>query len=482
MSEPSAGNSELSRRRGTRLVPKMLRPASGKHRKVATGATAMLALAAGAVPVLLHASTGGSAASISPTPNPTAGVNQPRATTMSSLVCNGWSSCTSKGYNSYGYGAHEWTMYWRMYGGSNCTNYAAYVESTVYHVATPSYLLGNGGQWAVNARAHGVVVNGTPSVGAVAEWNGGNPGIPFPGHVAVVEEVGKDVHGTYIVISQQNISGDTDGYEWRMIRKGSNVWQSWPDNFIHFQIPKRALPGYYNPTALTANFRFSQTAGPINTGFPLGAKGTLPLVGNWSSTGTGRTGYYDPATGTFYLHNVSTATPNVAVIYGPPSQLVKPLVGDWKGTGLAGIGYYDPATGTFHLRQALTAGADDFTIQFGPTTGGVIPLAGDWTGGKQDGIGYFVSATGQFALATITSATTATRHWLFKVTGAAKMVPIVGNWTGTKTDYVGYYNPSNGNFYLRDSLTAGGANTVIHLNPTPSPSKMIPLTGDWYGG
>ncbi|MDA8318256.1 MAG: hypothetical protein M0030_00370, partial [Actinomycetota bacterium] len=100
---------------------------------------------------------------------PAAGV---RAAGVPSVVlCEGWVNCTKGGYPSYGYQVHAATAYWRMYPGNDCTNYTAYVESTVYGVAPPGYLLGNAGQWPASAAAHGVVVNNTPSVGAVAEWD-----------------------------------------------------------------------------------------------------------------------------------------------------------------------------------------------------------------------------------------------------------------------------------------------------------------------
>ena len=106
-------------------------------------------------------------------------------------------------------------MFWRMYAGNNCTNYAAYAESTAFGAPAPSYLLGNAGQWAASAAAHGVPVNGTPAVGAVAEWDGGAPGMGTAGHVAVVERV--RLSGSCIVISQQAIGSDPDGYDWTRI-------------------------------------------------------------------------------------------------------------------------------------------------------------------------------------------------------------------------------------------------------------------------
>ena len=149
-------------------------------------------------------------------------------------LCNGWAGCSTNGYTTHGYQNHEWTSYWGMAAGNQCTNYAAYVESTIYGKPRPGYTLGNAGTWAQNARAHGVTVNQTPTVGAVAEWNGGDYGMTAYGHVAVVEQVGPN--GSYIVISQQNITTDTNGYDWTKIYAGgpTNRWEEWPDNFIHF--------------------------------------------------------------------------------------------------------------------------------------------------------------------------------------------------------------------------------------------------------
>jgi surface antigen len=155
-------------------------------------------------------------------------------------VCSGYAACSSGGFTTHGYEAHSSVSYWTMSPGDQCTNYVAYTESTTYGVPTPSFNLGNGGSWAVNAAANGVLVNNVPSVGAVAEWNGGEPGLPPPGHVAVVEAVGPN--DSYIVISQQHIAADPGGYDWMHINAGSQGWEPWPDNFIHF-IPYKTAVG-----------------------------------------------------------------------------------------------------------------------------------------------------------------------------------------------------------------------------------------------
>jgi hypothetical protein len=159
-------------------------------------------------------------------------------------LCDGYAACTAAGYPSHGYGAHAGNSYWTMSAGDECTNYTAYVEQTEYGVSPPGYVLGDGGVWAQSAAAHGVVVDHTPTVGAVAEWDDGTAGINGPGHVGVVESVGRLGHGiAWIDISQQHIDGDVDGYDWERIyaHSSSSSWEPWPSNFIHFSgAPTRA--------------------------------------------------------------------------------------------------------------------------------------------------------------------------------------------------------------------------------------------------
>jgi CHAP domain len=152
-------------------------------------------------------------------------------------VCDGYAACTAAGFPSHDYGGHAETSYWLMSAGDECTNYAAYVEQTQYGVAAPKYILGDGGAWATTAAAHGVAVDGTPTIGAVAEWDDGTDGIGGPGHVAVVEAVGRvGDRINWIDISQQHIDSDADGYDWERIyaRSSPSTWEPWPSHFIHF--------------------------------------------------------------------------------------------------------------------------------------------------------------------------------------------------------------------------------------------------------
>ena len=201
-------------------------------------APAILAVAA-VMPLLAGSPAGSHAGSLTGShAGPNAGsraASHPAASRASVVICSGYSECAARGHSDHGYPRHAGGSYWRMTAGNECTNYVAYVEARVLRARRPRYLLGNASQWAATAAAHGVVVNHVPSVGAVAEWNGGAPGMGPEGHVAVVEKVGP--RDRYILISQQHIGSDRDGYDWTRINAGfpSAEWQEWPDHFLHFR-------------------------------------------------------------------------------------------------------------------------------------------------------------------------------------------------------------------------------------------------------
>ncbi len=149
--------------------------------------------------------------------------------------------CNVAPYTTYNYETEMSPLYWPGTGssGTECTNYVAFVESAVYGVPTPHYALGHATNWATAAEQHGVTVNQTPTVGSVAQWKANDPHIESDGHVAIVEAVGPN--DSYIVVSQDNWSTDTDKYGWARILAGTpNQGQPWPDDFIHF--PATRLP------------------------------------------------------------------------------------------------------------------------------------------------------------------------------------------------------------------------------------------------
>ena len=150
-------------------------------------------------------------------------------------LCTGYAACSTGRFSTHDYQYAAADSWWSMYPGDNCTNYAAYVESAVFGVPTPDYLLGDGGQWGYRAALEGLPVDDTPSVGAVAVWDANTPGMGGYGHVAVVEAVAAD--GRSIEVSQSGMGTADDGYNWERISKDSASWEPWPSSFIHFSGP-----------------------------------------------------------------------------------------------------------------------------------------------------------------------------------------------------------------------------------------------------
>ncbi len=143
-------------------------------------------------------------------------------------------SCAGAGYNgtSAQIGGQGWSpsQYW-AYGSPgpngtrhNCTAYAAYrLQRNGY--AFPGWTA-NADDWAAQAADHGVTVNQTPAVGAIAQWNRST------GHVAYVEAV----TSTYIETTSDSYEGGTDHL--RILLSSAYM----PDNFIHFKDVAASAP------------------------------------------------------------------------------------------------------------------------------------------------------------------------------------------------------------------------------------------------
>ena len=180
----------------------------------------------------------------------------PASATVSRL-CLGYTACARIGLGNGGYESVRSSMYWRMYAGHNCTNYAAYrmMRAGLPNVR-PWTGSGNATNWGV---AMSRITTSTPTVGAVAWWRAGVKPAGSAGHVAYVEQV---VSADEIVVSQDSYGGD---FSWaRITRAGSG----WPSGFIHF-----------------ADVRLSNLAPPVVSGTAR-IGGTLSATGgSWSLAG-----------------------------------------------------------------------------------------------------------------------------------------------------------------------------------------------------
>ncbi|HET7734401.1 MAG TPA: CHAP domain-containing protein [Nocardioidaceae bacterium] len=138
-------------------------------------------------------------------------------------LCWGYQGCSEMGMTAAGYAQVSKTMYWRMYAGHNCTNYAAYrmIKSGLPN-SRPWEGSGNAENWGL-AMAH--ITDQTPTVGAVAWWKQNVWPAGSAGHVAYVEKV---VSPTEIIVSQDSWGGD---FSWARITKDG---KGWPNGFVHF--------------------------------------------------------------------------------------------------------------------------------------------------------------------------------------------------------------------------------------------------------
>ncbi len=150
----------------------------------------------------------------------------PAGATVSTL-CTGYVGCAKLGMSDGGYAASAKTMWWRMYSGHNCTNYAAYrVVRSGLPNTRPWSGGGNATYWGTSMSK---ITNSTPAVGAIAWWRAGVKPAGSSGHVAYVEKV---VSADEIIVSQDSWGGD---FSWARITRLSS---GWPSGFVHFNDAK----------------------------------------------------------------------------------------------------------------------------------------------------------------------------------------------------------------------------------------------------
>lgn len=196
-------------------------------------------------------------------------------------LCKGYTACARADKPAAGYAAASKKMYWRMFAGHNCTNYAAYrmVRSGLAN-SRPWTGGGNATNWGT---AMNRVTNGTPRVGAVAWWKAHVSPAGSSGHVAYVERV---VSAGEIIVSQDSWGGD---FSWARITRAS---KGWPSGFVHFNdvrqlnttapaitgTPKvgsvlTASPGVWTPAG--ARFTYQWTQDSVNIAGATGRALTL---------------------------------------------------------------------------------------------------------------------------------------------------------------------------------------------------------------
>ena len=169
----------------------------------------------------------------------TLGVAAPASAAVS-VLCTGYDQCSARGKSNYGYEAASDNLYWRMFGGHNCTNYVAYrlVKAGMSNLR-PWVGGADGRYWG---GSNDEITDKVPVKGAVAWWDSNANGHGSAGHVAFVEKV---ISSTEIIVSEDNWQGE---FFYKRIKK-SGV--GWPSGFIHFKDSRTPAAPLYSATKVS---------------------------------------------------------------------------------------------------------------------------------------------------------------------------------------------------------------------------------------
>ena len=279
-------------------------------------------------------------------------VAPPSASASVSTLCTGYVGCSTLGMGNAGYAAVSKTMYWNMYGGHNCTNYAAY---RMIKAGMPNKRPWSGSGNATNwGSAMSRITNATPAVGAVAWWKAGVKPAGSAGHVAYVEKV---VSADEIWVSQDSWNGD---FSWTRVTRTSS---GWPSGFVHFTntgatTPTPAPAPTPTPTPTpspTPSTRTSLTAPTIS--------GT-PAIG---STLTATSGTWSPAPGAVTYAWLVDGTPvpgSTRKTFSPAAKRVGHVISvrvTATGSGLAPVSRVSAATAPVQSGVQRVSGAPRLT-------------------------------------------------------------------------------------------------------------------------
>jgi hypothetical protein len=247
--------------------------------------------------------------------------------------------------------------------------------------------------------------------------------------------------------------------------------------------------------------RNSNTAGNPDMSFSYGGPGDVAVVGDWTGINDRSVGVFRPAgsqsnnttVDQWLLRSSNTAgNPDISFSYGGPGDI--PVVGDWTGTGTTTVGVFRPAGSPLNnttvaqwlLRNSNTSGNPDITFSYGGP--GDLPVVGDWTGIGKTTIGVFRPAGSQLNNTTVDqwllrNSNTAGNPDISFSYGGPGDKPVAGDWTGTGKTTIGVFRPAGSQsnnttvdqWLLRNSNTAGNPDISFSYG---GPGDL-PVVGPW---
>ena len=215
--------------------------------------------------------------------------------------------------------------------------------------------------------------------------------------------------------------------------------------------------------------------------------GDIPVVGDWSGSGTTKIGIYRPSTGQWFLdyngNGIFDAGDKTYSFGGIAGD--KPVVGDWNGSGTSKIGIF--RSGFFWLLDYNGDGTfdnGDQAFAFGGVAGDV-PVAGDWTGDGKAKVGvvrvFFPGGTPAFwILDANNDHSIDAGDLVFAFGGITGDVPVAGDWNGTGFAKAGMFR--SGFFWVVDN--DGSAPNVLGGDQVVAfgyggVAGDVPVVGKW---
>jgi hypothetical protein len=173
-----------------------------------------------------------------------------------------------------------------------------------------------------------------------------------------------------------------------------------------------------------------------------GARGDVPVPGDYDGDGTADVAYWRPANGHWYIRPSSNPDNLLEVVGGMNGDI--PIPADYDGDGKTDPAFWRPATGHWYVRS--TANPGDFVEQVEGVSGD-IPVPADYDGDGKVDLAFWRPAEGLWYIYP-SSDLSATQ---IVSAGATGDLPVPGDYDGDGKADVAYWRPSEGRWIVLPS-------------------------------